>query len=111
MNKFVLRSDIFTIDLGKGVGSEHSGIKYCLVVQNDIGNEHSTTTVVIPISKENKHMPTHVEIRDVLPKISYVMCEQIRVVDMKRLKNRVARITDRQMKQVENAIKVQLGMI
>ena len=108
--KFVMRGDVWTTDLGRGMGSEHQGVKYCLVVQNDIGNQHSGTTVVIPLSKVNKHMPTHVEIKNVLPSTSYVVCEQIRVVDMSRLKNRVARIDSTIMEEVEKAIRLQLGM-
>lgn len=110
MKNFILRGDIFTVDLGKGVGSEHQGHKYCLVVQNDVGNECSTTTVIIPLSKSCKHMPTHVEIVGILPQRSYVLCEQIRVVDVKRLKNRVARLNSEQMLEVEQKIKLQLGI-
>ena len=110
MDKIVFRGDIFTTDLGRGIGSEHSGVKYCLVIQNDKGNQHSTTTVIIPITSERKNMCTHVEIKGVLPKTSYVMCEQIRVVDMKRLKNRVARLPDEDMLEVKRKMWIQLGI-
>lgn len=110
MDKIVFRGDIFTTDLGHGVGSEHQGIKYCLVVQNNIGNQYSSTTIVIPISKVKKQMPTHVELDGILPQISYALCEQIRVVDKKRLRNRVTRVSKEVMREVEYGIKTSLEL-
>lgn len=110
MDNIVFRGDIFTTDLGHGVGSEHQGIKYCLVVQNNIGNQYSSTTIVIPISKVKKQMPTHVELDGILPQISYVLCEQIRVIDKARLKNRFCRVSNDIMIEVEYGIKSALDI-
>lgn len=110
MNKIVLRGDIFTTNLGRGVGSEHSGVKYCLVIQNDVGNQFSGTTVVIPITKEDKGMPTHYRLTGVLEKTSYVVTEQIRVIDKSRLKNRVARVSKEDMKGIADKIRFELGI-
>ena len=106
----IQRGDIWMVNLGHGLGSEHSGHKYCLVVQNDVGNKYSGTTVVIPITKEKKGMPTHVVIRNVLPKTSYIMCEQIRVIDKSRLNHFVTQIDDVDMNRVSKRIKFQLGI-
>lgn len=109
-DKVVSWGDIWTVDLGKGIGSEHSGVKYCLVIQNDIGNEHSGTTVVIPITKEQKNMPTHLQISNVLPVTSYIICEQIRVIDKARLQNKYTKLNSKTMALVGERIKLQLNI-
>lgn len=110
-NKDVCRGDIFTTNLGGGIGSEQQGHKYCVVVQNDIGNSHSTTTVVIPITSHFKNMPTHYRLKGVLPQISYVVCEQIRVVDKRRLINKVTKVSKEDLIGIGEKIKLQLDII
>ena len=57
------RGDIYYADLGKVVGSEQSGIRPVVVVQNNIGNKYSNTVIVLPItSRFKKKLPTHVSI-------------------------------------------------
>lgn len=71
------------------IGSEQSGDRPVLVIQNDVGNCCSPTTIVAPItSRINKKpcMPTHVMVSEVgLDKDSVVLLEQIRTIDKKRV--------------------------
>ena len=80
----IKRGDIFYADLDPVVGSEQGGVRPVLVVQNNIGNRHSPTLVVLPLStvKKNK-LPTHICIRNskILPKDSVILAEQIRTID------------------------------
>ena len=46
----IKRGDIFYADLNPVVGSEQGGIRPVLVVQNNVGNKHSPTVIVVPIS-------------------------------------------------------------
>ena len=46
---FFKQGDIVFCDLGKGEPSEQGGIRPCLIIQNDIGNKYSPTTLVAPI--------------------------------------------------------------
>lgn len=50
----IKRGDIFYADLNPVVGSEQGGIRPVLVVQNDVGNRHSPTVIVVPISSVRK---------------------------------------------------------
>lgn len=60
----IRRGDVFFAELTGGVGSEQNGVRPVLVLQNDVGNRHSPTIIVAPLtSKGNKSMlPTHVKI-------------------------------------------------
>jgi mRNA interferase MazF len=43
-------------------GSEQAGIRPALVIQNDIGNEKASTTIVVAISSAVKEYPINVRI-------------------------------------------------
>lgn len=85
----IRRGDVFFAELTGGVGSEQNGVRPVLVLQNDVGNRHSPTIIVAPLtSKGNKSMlPTHVKIHGAtrLPRNSTVLLEQIRTIDRRRL--------------------------
>lgn len=102
------RKDIWMVDLGEAVGSEQGGIRPCIVYQNDIGNLHSPTTQVIPLtSKETKaKLPTHVVIKASSHGTRYdsvALVEQYKTVDQYRLLAKVGTIDDETMKKVDAA--------
>ena len=55
----IKRGDIFYADLNPVVGSEQGGIRPVLVVQNNVGNRHSPTIVVLPLSTAKKALSSH----------------------------------------------------
>ena len=61
----IKRGQIYYADLSPIVGSEQDGYRPVLILQNDIGNRFSPTTIVAPITstKPNTHFPTHVRVR------------------------------------------------
>lgn len=46
----IKRGNIYLADLNPIVGSEQGGERPVIVVQNDIGNRYSPTSIVIPVS-------------------------------------------------------------
>jgi len=112
----VKRGDVYYADLSPVVGSEQGGVRPVLVVQNDIGNRYSPTVVVSAITSQiNKaKLPTHIEISSEdfkLPKDSVVLLEQIRTIDKKRLKEKIGRFDKGLMSEVDDCLKISLGLI
>lgn len=106
---FCKKGEVYYADLGIKVGSEQNGKRPVLIVQNDIGNLYSGTTIVIPITSRNKtKLPTHVDI--FIEEPSMALCEQVRVIDKSRLINKIKEITDNEMKNINNALKISLGL-
>lgn len=105
------RGDVYMAEIENAKGSEQSGIRPAVVIQNDIGNKFSTTTIVAFVtSKRKKNMPTHVKIRcSGLPKKSTVMLEQIRTISVNRLQRYVGTLSFHDMKKVDRALKISLG--
>ncbi|MGB9886140.1 MAG: type II toxin-antitoxin system PemK/MazF family toxin [Moorellales bacterium] len=112
----VRRGDIFYAQLNPVVGSEQGGTRPVLIIQNDIGNQYSPTTIVAAITSQiNKaKLPTHVEIsanRSGLEKDSVILLEQIRTIDKSRLKQKVSFLDEETMLKVNHAIEVSLGLV
>jgi mRNA-degrading endonuclease toxin of MazEF toxin-antitoxin module len=61
-NTIIQKGDIFYANLGETVGSEQSGIRPVLVIQNNVGNKYSPTLIITPLTSKAKKLaqPTHV---------------------------------------------------
>lgn len=110
----VRRGDIFYADLSPVVGSEQGGTRPVLILQNNIGNMYSPTTIIAAITSQisKAKMPTHVEITSEesgLEKDSVILLEQIRTIDKKRLHSRVSTLSDDIMLKVNKAGEISLG--
>ena len=111
----IKRGELYYADLSPVVGSEQGGVRPVLVVQNDIANRYSKTTIVAPItSRCHKTLrPTQVEIAPMdsgLYCTSRVLCEQLVTVDIDKLKGYVGEVTEEIMRQINYAIKKSLGV-
>ena len=85
MEKTYQRGDVVMIDVPMpATGHVQGGNRPWVVVQNEIGNKHSPTSIVVPMTTQMKRLdlPTHVAITwgELLP--SMVECEQVRVIDV-----------------------------
>jgi mRNA interferase MazF len=111
--KAVYRGQIYYAELSPVQGSEQGGTRPVLIIQNNLGNKHSPTTIVAPITSKfsKKILPTHIELEglDNL-RSSVVLCEQIRVIDKQRLGTYVCDVPTEIMALVDEAIKISLGL-
>lgn len=111
--KNVRRGEIYYADLSPVVGSEQDGTRPVLIIQNDIGNKFSPTTIVAAItSKSDKaKLPTHVVVHaDGLATESVVLLEQIRTIDKRRLIRYSGKLDKAAMGMVDHAIIVSFGI-
>ncbi|MFZ5753978.1 MAG: type II toxin-antitoxin system PemK/MazF family toxin [Bacillota bacterium] len=112
----VKRGDIFYADLSPVVGSEQGGTRPVLIIQNDIGNQYSPTTIVAAITSQldKAKLPTHVEISCEscgLTKDSVILTEQIRTIDKRRLQEKVSSLDEVTMGKVSRALEISLGLV
>ena len=111
----IKRGDIYYADLSPVIGSEQGGVRPVLVVQNDVGNKYSPTVIAAAVTSQiNKaKMPTHIEIKADeygLAKDSVVLLEQVRTIDKKRLKDKIGKLDDELMDQVNEALSISFGL-
>lgn len=109
------RGDIYLLDLKEPIGSIQAGLRPVIVIQNDIGNLYSPTTIVCGItSVDKKWLPTHCKIHrnGGLLKSSIVLGEQIFTVNKSDLDKYVGTITDTPtLKRLNRCVLLSLGLI
>ena len=116
MKNTYLRGELYYADLGTGIGSEQNGYRPVVIIQNDVGNRHSPTTIVAAISAQIKtkaNLPTHYHLkqRSGLVQPSIVMLEQIRTVDKTRLVQYIGKLPDGEIKGLNHALAISTGLI
>jgi mRNA interferase MazF len=113
--KLCKRGEIYMADLDPVVGSEQGSRRPVLIIQNDIGNQYSPTTIIAAITSQlsAKIYPTEVRIKagsGGLDKDSAVLLNQIKTIDKSRLENHFGVLSPAAMKKVDEAIKISLGL-
>lgn len=110
----VRRGEIYWVDFGTPRGSEQSGRRPALIVQNDTGNISSPTTIIAAItSKKRVSYPFHVDIsaqESGLPQDSTVKLEQLLTISKDRLVSRVGTLSSAKMEEINRALKASLGL-
>lgn len=102
------RGEIFEVNFNPSRGSEQAGVRPALIVQNDIGNASSSTTIVAAItsSMPKKRYPFDVWLApDLLPKPSVVKCDQLMTVAKERLGRMMGVVPEDTMRQVDEALR------
>lgn len=110
------RGDIYYADLDPVIGSEQGGTRPVLIIQNNVGNKYSPTTIVAAISSRIKkpQMPTHIAIsakESGIDQDSVILLEQIRTIDKNRLKHKMISLDAKKMDCVADALHVSLGLV
>lgn len=105
--KEVNRGEVWNVVLDPIKGSEQAGLRPCVVVSPDSMNEQLDTIIVVPLTTKKKDWPTRVDtMMEEIP--GQAMCEQIRTVSKKRLKDKVTRLKVTEVIQIKLVLKQML---
>jgi len=110
------RGMVVEVSLDPVVGHEQGRSRPCLVVQNDVGNRFSSTTIVVPLTAAT-HIKTPSPIYVFVKrgeggtnKDSYILCDQVRTVDQQRFLAVYGSLPPETMAKVDAALLVSLGL-
>lgn len=110
----IQRGDIYLVDLSKNIGSEQKGIRPAIIVQNNMGNQHSPTTIVCLITTKSKNaLPTHVALlpEDGVAKPSTVLCEQPMTLDKSLLIKNLGKLNNQnKINDINKKIMLSMGV-
>jgi len=110
------RGEIWDVNWSPGRGAEQQGMRPALIIQNDRGNSSITypLTVVASMSRTERELSLHVRISPTeengLTDYTDVKCEQIMTIEKSRLIRRRGMITSEELRQVDNALRLSLGI-
>jgi mRNA interferase MazF len=95
----VKRFDVFLVNLDPTVGTEIQKTRPCLVISPDELNDYIQTAILAPMTTKSHSYPTRVACR-FEGKQAYIVLDQIRTVDKRRLIKNLGRIDQRTQSQV-----------
>jgi len=103
------RREIWWTDFVPTTGREITKERPAVVLSaNELQDSDRGMVIVVPCSTRKREFPSHVELTPAhsrMKEITYAMCEQIRSVDLQRLKRCVGEIdSDEVVRAIENRV-------
>lgn len=99
----ILRGNIYWADLNPVIGSEQGGLRPVLILSHNVFNERSGTVIAVAITSQPQRagFPLTLELTDSeLPKRSWVKISQIRTLSVKRMRKKIATVSEEQLSHV-----------
>lgn len=110
----VRRGDVVIVRLDPAEGHEMKKTRPAVVIQNDVGNKNSSTTIVAPATGTHRGYPFEVQVEATdspFEQDSSVRLDQIRVVSIdKRIHSVVGSLDAPTMTAIDDALKLSLGL-
>lgn len=111
----IRRGDVVLCDFNPVIGTEQAGVRPAVVLQIDRANAVSPHTIVAPFTTKIRRalLSSHVFVPanvGGLTQDSVVLCEQIRVIDKRRILKVLGRLDDSYMQEVAKALSAILGL-
>jgi len=115
MGMEIKRGDVVLVNLEFAKGSEQRGLRPCLIIQNNLGNKYSPTTIISPITskKFSREFATNVSLLKEdsnLDRDSTVLLNQITTIDKSRIIKKFGFLDEELMRKVDLAIKISLDL-
>jgi mRNA interferase MazF len=99
----ILRGDIYWADLNPVIGHEQAGRRPVLVLSRDVFNKHSGTVIAVAMTSQSQKagFPLTLELNSTkLPKKSWVKISQIRTLSVRRLIEKIGKISEIELDSV-----------
>lgn len=108
------RGDVYMVDLDPTIGREQAGQRPALIVSDDpLNRSPSGLVIVAPITGTDRGVPAHVAVvppEGGLTKASVIMADQIRTISRRRLGRRLGAISPGTMAEVDDRLRMVLGL-
>ncbi len=111
----IARGDVVLCDLNPVVGTEQAGIRPAVILQIDRANAASPHTIIAPFTTKIRKavLPSHVFVPagiGGLSQDSVVLCEQVRVVDKRRIVKILGHLDESYLDEIGRALRTILGL-
>lgn len=95
--------EVYLIKLDPTLGHEIRKTRPCLVISPDEMNKNIQTVIIAPMTTKSHDYPTRVKLT-FKNKSGWIVLDQIRTVDKKRLAKRLGKISNEAIKKVKSVI-------
>ena len=115
--RLVKRGQVYKCDFGRGIGSEMRKERPAIIVQNDIGNQHSGNTIVVPVTHNDHQSPCIISLTPRLTSEGELLLDgqanasNIMCVSKARLGDFITTLSSEEMKRIDEAMAKSLGIM
>jgi len=104
------RGDVYWVALDATLGTEIRKTRPAVVVSNDSCNAYGRRVVVLPLtSNVDSQYPGEARV-DVKGKPARALGDQIRSIDKTRLRSRIGRLSQNELRSIDDALRVTLEL-
>ena len=96
--------EIVLVNLDPTIGSEIKKTRPCVVVSPNEMNKYLNTIVIAPMTSTSKSYPTRIGVTTNNKK-GWIVIDQIRTVDRKRITKIFGKLSDKEIQEVKNVMR------
>lgn len=111
----IKKGELYYYDFGENEGSVQSGYRPVLVIQTDVFNENSATTMIAVLTSADKkrYLPSHIHLGEEcgFDQPSMVMLEQTRTINQNELKEYIGIVrSEKTLNEIAKGLKKAFGL-
>lgn len=105
------RGEVWWVNFDPSIGGEIKKSRPAVVISNDAANKHLNRIQVVPMTTRTGRVYPSEAVVMLNNRRSKAMADQLTTVSKQRLVRREGVLTQSDMRKVEHAVKIQLGLI
>jgi mRNA interferase MazF len=99
--------EVYLISLDPTIGHEIKKARPCVIISPDEMNKNISTVIIAPLTTQSRFYPTRIPLKFAEKEV-WIVLDQLRTVDRKRLIKKLGEIEQKTINQVKSIIKEML---